>query len=176
MHQRSHVLRRLTPADAEELTRLLLANREAHRPYQPDHADAFFTVDAQRARLATAEHLYGILHEDAIAGVVELSNVARGPFQSATLGYWVDDARRGLGLATRAVAAVVDLAVEELELHRLEAATLVANIASQRVLEKNAFQRIGLAPAYLRIAGRWQDHVLFQRTVETPAPRRPRPG
>ena len=50
----------------------------------------------------------------------------------------------------------------ELGLHRVEAGTLVHNRASQRVLERNGFVRYGLAPQYLRIAGRWQDHVLFQ--------------
>ncbi len=44
----------------------------------------------------------------------------------------------------------------------MEAGTLVHNLGSQRVLERNGFVRFGLAPQYLRIAGRWQDHVLFQ--------------
>jgi ribosomal-protein-alanine N-acetyltransferase len=51
-------------------------------------------------------------------------------------------------------------------MHRLEAGTLVDNVASQRVLEKNGFERIGLARAYLRIAGAWRDHILFQRVAE----------
>lgn len=50
----------------------------------------------------------------------------------------------------------------ELRLHRLEASTLLHNIGSQRVLEKAGFERIGMAPKYLRIAGEWQDHALFQ--------------
>ena len=53
-------------------------------------------------------------------------------------------------------------AFDELGLHRVEAGTLVHNVGSQRVLERNGFVRFGLAPQYLRIAGRWQDHVLFQ--------------
>lgn len=154
------------PNHAEELAAVLVANRESHRPFQPLRPEAFFTVEAQRQRLAATDHLYAILDGDALAGVIELSNVARGPFQSATLGYWVDEARRGRGLATRAVAAIVELAFGELDLHRLEAATLVDNVASQRVLEKNGFLRIGLAPRYLQIAGAWRDHLLFQRTDE----------
>jgi ribosomal-protein-alanine N-acetyltransferase len=160
------VIRRLLPDDAEELTRLLRSNRTSHTPYVPDRPDSFFEVETQRRRLAAAEHLYGIVDEGRLAGVLELSRPARGPFQSATLGYWVDDARRGRGLATRAVAALAELAFRELGLHRLEAATLVDNVASQRVLEKNRFTRIGLAPRYLRIAGAWRDHLLFQRTGE----------
>jgi ribosomal-protein-alanine N-acetyltransferase len=30
------------------------------------------------------------------------------------------------------------------------------------VLERNGFVRSGVAPAYLSIAGRWQDHALYQ--------------
>jgi ribosomal-protein-alanine N-acetyltransferase len=47
-------------------------------------------------------------------------------------------------------------------LHRIQAGTLLHNIGSQRVLERNGFVRYGLAPAYLNIAGKWQDHILYQ--------------
>jgi [ribosomal protein S5]-alanine N-acetyltransferase len=52
-------------------------------------------------------------------------------------------------------------------LHRLQAATLVHNVGSQRVLAHNGFTLIGPAPSYLEIAGRWQDHLLFQRVAPT---------
>jgi ribosomal-protein-alanine N-acetyltransferase len=54
------------------------------------------------------------------------------------------------------------MAFTELDLHRIQADTLVHNVASQRVLARNGFVRIGLAPRYLKIAGRWQDCVLHQ--------------
>ncbi|MDQ2699400.1 MAG: GNAT family N-acetyltransferase, partial [Actinomycetota bacterium] len=63
---------------------------------------------------------------------------------------------------TSAVAAIVRLARDELGLHRVQAATLTHNAGSQRVLERNGFEHIGFAPSYLKIAGRWQDHDLFQ--------------
>ena len=135
----------LTPDDAKELTRLLVANREAHAPFKPARPDGYFTVEGQREP-RSSEHLYGIIEDDVLVGVVTLSTVVRGPFQSATVGYWVDEARRGRGVATRAVGAVAELAFGELGLHRLEAATLVDNVASQRVLEKNRFDKIGVAP------------------------------
>jgi ribosomal-protein-alanine N-acetyltransferase len=69
-------------------------------------------------------------------------------------------------VATAAVAAVVRIAFSDLGLHRLQADTLVHNTASQRVLARNGFTRIGLAPRSLRIAGRWQDHVLHQLLEE----------
>lgn len=75
--------------------------------------------------------------------------------------YWVAESHNGRGLATQAVAAMLDIAWS-LGLHRVEAGTLVENHASQRVLTANGFTRYGLAPAYLRIDDRWQDHILFQ--------------
>ena len=160
------MIRRLAPDDAPELARLLVANRTFLAPVEPLHAEDFFSPDGQRARIEAAEHLYAILERDVLVGTISLSNVVRGPFQSAHVGYWVDEMRNGRGLATRAVAELVDLSFTELGLHRLEAATLVDNGASRRVLEKNRFTRIGVAPRYLRVGGGWRDHVLFQRTVE----------
>ena len=58
---------------------------------------------------------------------------------------------------------VAEVAFGPLNLHRLEAGTVPENVRSQRVLEKNAFVRYGLAPGLVRIAGAWRDHVLFQR-------------
>ncbi len=95
---------------------------------------------------------------------MNLNNVVRGAFWSAALGYWVDGAHQGKGLATAAVAAACDEA-RMLGLHRAEAGTLVHNHASQRVLAKCGFERYGLAPEYLFIDGAWQDHVLHQRIL-----------
>jgi len=74
----------------------------------------------------------------------------------------VDSKHNGRGLGTAAVREIVDLAFGPLGLHRVEAGTLRHNIGSQRVLERNGFVRFGTAPAYLKIAGSWQDHVLYQ--------------
>jgi len=78
----------------------------------------------------------------------------------------VDEAHNGRGLCTRAVAEVVAYAFGDLGLHRLEAGTLPDNRASQRVLEKNRFERFGLARRYLLICGEWRDHVLFERIAD----------
>ena len=160
------MIRPLTIDDAAQLAALLVSNREFLAPFEPERPDEYFTVESQRSRIEAADHFFAILDRDAVAGTIALSNVVRGPFQSANLGYWVDRARNGRGLATGAVDAVVKRAFTELGLHRIEAATLVDNVASQRVLEKTGFRRIGTAAHYLRIAGSWRDHVVFQQTVE----------
>jgi ribosomal-protein-alanine N-acetyltransferase len=105
-----------------------------------------------------------------VVGTVTLSNVALGPFRSANLGYWVDAQHVGHGLATVAVRAACQAADEQLGLHRVEAGTVIANLASQRVLAKCGFALIGTAPGYLHIDGQWRDHVLFQKVLNSRCP------
>ena len=148
---------------------LRITNEEFFAPFDPDWPDDFQTLEHQRERILDPgrRHSWLILDDDgAPAGFVGLSNVVRGPLQSAILSYWVDEARNGRGLASSAVADVVEVAFGELELHRLEAGTLVDNIASQRVLEKAGFERIGVARRFLLINGAWRDFVLFQRIAD----------
>jgi ribosomal-protein-alanine N-acetyltransferase len=79
------------------------------------------------------------------------------------MGYWVAEAANGRGYASQAVGEMLDHAFGELHLHRVQAETLRHNVRSQRALLRNGFEHIGMAPRYIRIAGEWQDHELFQR-------------
>jgi ribosomal-protein-alanine N-acetyltransferase len=164
------VIRPLRPDDAEELARLYTANRDFLAPFEPERPPEFFTADGQRERLerqlADETHPFAILDDDAIAGTINLFHIVRESLQSGTIGYWVDRARNGRGLATAAVEDVVAYAFGELALHRVEAATLVDNLPSQRVLEKTGFERIGVARSFLNIDGAWRDFVLFQRVAD----------
>lgn len=99
--------------------------------------------------------------DDALVGGVTLSNIRRGVAQTASLGYWAGEGFTSKGYITSAVRAVVRWAFEDLELHRVEAACQPDNIASRRVLEKASFAHEGAARAYLKINGRWRDHLLF---------------
>jgi ribosomal-protein-alanine N-acetyltransferase len=163
-------IRHLTSEDAGELAALLVANREFLAPFEPDRDERFYTAEGQRERIESGEQLaFAILDGSRIAGMVALSHIARGPFQSANLGYWVAQDLNDRGLATKAVAEVIEIAFGDLGLHRLEAGTQVDNLASRRVLEKNGFEPIGIARSYLLIAGEWRDHLLFQRTLEAEA-------
>ena len=167
-------IRPLVLEDATDLAGLYARNREFLRPFEPERDARFFTADGQRMRAALAieEARKGTLFryviadsETQIAGLIGLENVIRGAAQSATLSYWVDRARNGRGLASQAVADVAELARTDLGLHRLEAPVRVNNLASQRVLEKNGFERIGIARGFLHVGGAWRDHILFQRLL-----------
>jgi [ribosomal protein S5]-alanine N-acetyltransferase len=164
------VIRPVRPEDAEELAALYRANRDFLAPFEPVRPPEFFTAEGQLERLerqlADDTHPFAILDGREIAGTVNLFNILREALQSGTIGYWVDHDRNRRGLATGAVEEILAYAFHELGLHRVEAATLVDNVASQRVLEKNGFERIGLARDFLRIDGEWCDFLLFQRLVD----------
>ena len=167
-------LRLVTPDDVPGLTALVVANRDFLAPYEPERDESFFTEETQRRVVegALEKHATGlcvplvVLARGEVVGRLTVADVVRGAFESAHLGYWVSEHVGGRGVATAAVAQALDLAFGELALHRLQASTLPDNARSQAVLERNGFERIGHAPQYLRIAGRWQDHVLFQRLAD----------
>jgi ribosomal-protein-alanine N-acetyltransferase len=95
-----------------------------------------------------------------IAGNVNLTQVVRGAFQSCVLGYNLDEGAQGHGYMTEAVRATVHFAFSEWKLHRVAASYMPRNTRSGAVLERCGFRVEGTAPAYLRINGWWEDHVL----------------
>ena len=163
-------IRLVAVEDAVALAELVRDNRAFLAPWDPIRPDDYFTANGQEQAIedALARYLdrttapYVIVEHGDIVGRVTLSNIVRGAFQSCNLGYWVASPYTGRGLATTAVGEVMSVAFLELGLHRIEAGTLPHNIPSQRVLERNGFSRFGMAPKYLNIAGRWQDHVMYQ--------------
>ena len=102
--------------------------------------------------------------DDTIVGRANLQNIIRGTMQGGTLGYWVDQGHLRRGLAKASVEFLEERALE-LGLHRLEAGTMVENVASQRVLEACGYEQYGLAPKLLFLNGAWRDHVLFQKLL-----------
>jgi [ribosomal protein S5]-alanine N-acetyltransferase len=161
------IIRPFEQSDLPELTALQVKNSTFLMPSSPQRPGGYLTEDGQRAWLESGDGLrLAILDQHAIAGVISLSHIMRGPLQSASVGYWVAQDRNGRGLASRALAAMVDHAFIELGLHRLEAATAVDNVASQRVLARAGFTQIGVARKRIFIRGAWRDSLLFERVAD----------
>ncbi|MEU6720151.1 GNAT family N-acetyltransferase [Nonomuraea sp. NPDC046802] len=172
------VLRPAVEHDAEPIQRACIRNRDHLRRWEPRRPDEYFTVHGQAERLKSllAQQAEGramawvLADGDEVVGRMTLNDIVRGPFLNAHLGYWIDAGYAGRGLTTRGVLEVCRLADQELGLHRIQAGTLLDNVASQSVLAKTGFEPFGVAPRYLEIDGRWQDHRLFQRILnERPA-------
>ena len=117
--------------------------------------------------------------DDALLGGLTFGQIKRGVAQAATLGYWMGQPFAGQGWMARAVRAATGFAFATLRLHRIEAACLPQNEPSIRLLRRTNFREEGLARAYLRINGMWQDHLLFALLESDPVslrmPRRDRP-
>ena len=96
-----------------------------------------------------------------LLGAITLDNIRRGPVQAGTLGYWVGAPFARHGFMREAILGVVHHAFAQMDLSRIEAACLPENAASRGVLEKTGFKYEGVAQAYLQIAGRWRNHVLY---------------
>lgn len=165
------VTRLISVDDAGAFAQLVRRDRDYLAPWSPVQGDAYFTEDGHREVLAhhLAAHARGemlplaILDSGgAVCGRINLNNIIGGAFQNASVGYWVSRSRAGHGLASSALADIINAAFGELGLHRLDAATLLHNTPSQRVLLRNGFRPFAVAERYLKIAGRWQDHILFQ--------------
>jgi ribosomal-protein-alanine N-acetyltransferase len=140
-------------------------------PGQPDvveDRDAFSVRCSarQRERQLGAGYGFGIFVDGAFAGEINLSSVQRGPFQSAYVGYWIDEAHAGRGYTPEALVVLARFAFEELRLHRIQIAIIPRNKASRRVAEKLGIREEGVALRYLEINGRWEDHVRYAVTAE----------
>jgi [ribosomal protein S5]-alanine N-acetyltransferase len=166
-------IRILRSIDARKMKDAYLRNKEYLTPWEPARSQDFFTVAGQNTiietRLASyaagAEVPWVMLDADRIIGAITLTGIVLGPFCSANVGYWVDHEYSGRGIGSAALAHVLGYAKNKMGLHRIQAATLLHNAASQKILQRAGFERIGVAPAYLRIAGTWQDHNLYQRIL-----------
>jgi [ribosomal protein S5]-alanine N-acetyltransferase len=149
-----------------------LRNRAHFAPWDPPTPAAFFSVLAQRERLVqgreafragTAMRYWLSLHKQPsrVIGMVHLSQISRGAFCSASLGYALDQGCLGRGLMTEALQALITEAFSpRVNLHRIQAAYRPENARSAAVLQRLGFTAIGLSPDYLFIDGAWRDHQL----------------
>lgn len=107
---------------------------------------------------------FGVTYQGRLVGQVTVATIVRGAFDGATVGYWIDRAVAGRGIAPVALALVVDHCFTAVGLHRIEANVRPENAASRRVLDKLAFREEGLHRRYLHLDGGWRDHASYALT------------
>lgn len=148
---------------------------EGRQPEQPSvsweerHSPAAFTAMLRVLRRESKEGRsmpFAVTYDGELAGQVTVSNIVRGAFQSASVGYWVDVRLAGRGIMPQALALVVDHCFQSAGLHRVEANVRPENEPSRRVVHKLGFREEGLHPRFLFIDGEWRDHLCFAVTVE----------
>ena len=131
---------------AEEVSTLVQRNRERLAPWMNWVAEPF---TAERARdwlrecideFVTGRRIGTYLRVDGeLAGWAALD--IRG--HVGVVGYWLDAAYEGRGLASRAITALLNVGFGQRELERIELRTVPANARSQRVASRLGFQHEG---------------------------------
>lgn len=140
------------PASAPDLT---WAERHTRAVYRTMHRSLRREARAGRALP------FAVTYDGRLVGQVTVNNVVRGAFDSAAVGYWVDEQVAGRGVVPTAVALVVDHCFREVGLHRVEADVRPENAPSLRVVRKLGFREEGLHRRFLFIDGDWRDHLCF---------------
>jgi ribosomal-protein-alanine N-acetyltransferase len=135
-------------------------------PAEDRHSFATRCAIRERERQLGTGYGFGVFADGYFAGEVTLSSIQRGPFQSAFIGYWVDQARAGQGLVPEAVVVTLQFAFESLGLHRVEISIIPRNQSSRRVVEKLGIRMEGVAERFLEIDGNWEDHARYAITSE----------
>lgn len=164
------VLRIIDRSYASQVLDYYIRNKDFLTEWEAVKSEEFYTQFYQRKQIDLESKLieegrtlrfWVFLKGDnrRIIGTIGFNNIVRGAFQSCHLGYKLDKDEMNKGYITEALRKGIEVAFKELGLHRIEANIMPKNKRSLRVVEKLGFYNEGLAYKYLKINGRWEDHV-----------------
>lgn len=172
------LLRAPRAKDYAQWSKLRRESKDFLQPWEPlwDPAEGNRSSFRNRLRRYQAELKSGrsvalfifVDNGSCLVGGLTLSNIRRGVAHTCTLGYWMGEEYAGKGIMGRAVRLVIPFVFNELKLHRLEAASIESNSRSTALLENCGFVFEGCARHYLKINGKWQDHLLFALLASDP--------
>ena len=162
------------PGDVQAITAFFVDNEAHLKPYGAACPSAQLTqghwadlIERRRAEFFADKSCKTCIFrrdDGALIGSANLSELVRGPFQAAYLGYALAEGAQGFGFMHEALELLLAFAFEELNLHRIMANFMPTNERSRAVLERLGFTVEGHASDYLRIDGEWRDHVLTSLT------------
>jgi ribosomal-protein-alanine N-acetyltransferase len=153
-------LRPVSRRDRHEFLTLMLESRTLHEPWinPPLTPNAFQNYLARTQRDDHEGLLICSRRTDEIVGVINLNNIVRGTFLSASLGYYSTARHTGQGYMQEGLTLTKRHAFQTLGLHRLEANIQPDNHRSIALVRRCGFVKEGMSPAFLFLAGRWRDH------------------
>lgn len=154
--------------DQADFLAAALASRALHRPWvsAPSDAAAFASYLKRSQQPDFAGFLICRRSDDALAGVINVSQIVHGPFRSAYLGYYAFQPLCGQGYMTAGMQLLLRHAFTKLRLHRVEANIQPGNVASLALARRCGFRQEGFSPRYLKVGGRWRDHERWALTIE----------
>lgn len=147
-----------------------IRNKEFLEEWESDKKDDFYTLNYHEDQLeselfntrnkrAFRVWIFKKDDESRSIGSVGFSNIVYGAFLSCHLGYKLDKDEINKGYITEAIQKGIEVIFNEYKLHRIEANIMPKNKRSLRVAEKLGFYNEGIACKYLKINGKWEDHI-----------------
>jgi ribosomal-protein-alanine N-acetyltransferase len=174
LHTERLLLRAPAPQMSAAMRDFHLRNEAHFAPWNPPAPEGAYELAMVEKKLlqGAAEFSSGTAYRYLISlrddparliGQAQLSQVARGPFQNAMLGYSLDAQAQGQGLMREALRAIIEhcFAAADLRLHRLQAAVRPENQRSMALLKALGFEQEGFGRRYLFINGAWRDHAIY---------------
>lgn len=165
----------VAPSDHDELLAFELRNRRFFETWVNPRPPSYYGPDgvskAIRAAQLDAEqdrgYQYLVRENGLLVGRINLTQILRVGYQSASLGYRIGQDHNGRGIAQAAVKLALAEAFGRLGLWRVEATCRPENPASKRVLEASGFQQFGHAKRCFQLGGQWFDLLHFEAHADT---------
>jgi ribosomal-protein-alanine N-acetyltransferase len=164
------VLKMLAPEQAPLLHDYVCQNRSFFSHWEPSRHESYYELETclQRIKQNRKDFLqhqgfaFFFLNpeETKILGNCNFSNLVQGVFQACYLGYSLAESEQKKGLMHEALSAGIEYMHKEQNISRIMANYMPHNHASGAVLKRLGFAEEGKAQAYLKIAGKWEDHIL----------------
>ncbi len=141
-------LRKLELSDATRLAELannkkLWLNMRDSFPYPYNVEDATNFINF--ANEDNGNPIFAIIYNNELIGSIGLHKQEDINRYSMELGYWIGEPYWNKGIATNAVALIIEFGFLNLDINRIFASTIESNLASSRVLEKNNFTFEGVS-------------------------------
>lgn len=158
-------LRRVTRNDEAEFVQLMRDSQSLHEPWiSPPTNAMLFKYYLQRIDRDDHEgFVICRLTDDCIVGAINVNNIVRGSFLSASLGYYVGAKFHGEGYMAEGLQQLIHYAFNTMGIHRLEANIQPDNDRSKQLVTRCGFIKEGFSEAFLYINGAWRDHERWCR-------------
>lgn len=174
IHTDRLIIKLLDESFAKQVTDYYLRNRDFFEQWVPAYTDDQFAVDMNKRRLkyylreykegrSLKFWLFDINDKkfEKIIGDISFSEIVYEPFLSCFLGYKIDSDENRKGYAVESIKAGIEYMFDTLKLHRIEANIMPRNEKSINVVKKLGFELEGESRKYLKIKGKWEDHLHY---------------
>lgn len=165
-----------SPDTAIELQKYLIRNKERLAPFEPSRDASYYELDIIKERINLAidngksnKDVSFIIRENKskkIIGVINFTNFVFGVFQACYLWFSIDRDYEGRKMMYEALSSAIENIRDKYKIHRIMANHLPENLRSEALLNRLGFIKEGYAKSYLKINGKWQDHVLNSLVFE----------